>query len=241
MNYASPSDVQTIQRFNRFEFDLSLNNYHTDSSENRYVDIEFQGDTLYIPPESAAVGVVVYHNSRSNDVQRKAPILYPGGAVEGLFQFCRVVLPPFSASPGGTVIVIVSRGMRFSSGSILVNAPESFVASPQQAFAPSSGSGWISYLSPPPDITYQLLLNFPTATENQIRLTASIPTTSPQCKLMVGFAGAGGPTDWEGFLMVANSVEVFTLPKDADKKRVWARPTEAVTGAFLHICLGNGL
>lgn len=114
-----PAVAQSQQYFERQEIDLS-GTFNTLQDGRRYKDYQFQGDSIYIPPESAAVATTIYINEFGSSGLQQSPIMYPGGNIMGAFQRIRVVFP---ASGTGTVILILSRNMKFSSGSILLNAP----------------------------------------------------------------------------------------------------------------------
>jgi hypothetical protein len=116
-----PSVVQSVQRFERLEINLE-GDYPALPDGRRYFDFSVQGDSIYIPPESAPVAVQVYLSDKSVNKNKQIPNLYPGGNVVGLYKGGRITFP---ATGVGTIIVIFSEGMKFSSGSILLNAPNS--------------------------------------------------------------------------------------------------------------------
>lgn len=128
-----PAVVQSIQRFERMEIDLA-GDYNELPDGRRYVDFTVQGDSIYIPPESVPVPVQVFLSDQGYNRNKQIPNLYPGGNVVGIYRGGRIVFP---ASGTGTIIVILSEGMKFSSGSILLNAPAQVPATPDGDYVKS--------------------------------------------------------------------------------------------------------
>lgn len=145
MNIIRPESVTIQQNFRRVEINLANdpNLITLDDGSRIYDVLDFVGDSIYVPPESAPIPIALHFNQLDNSSSSKLPTLWPGGNVSGLYNRFRITVPDIYSAPSGIVVLILSARMGFSSGTVIVNPTSAISPTGNVGYVPQGKAGWL--------------------------------------------------------------------------------------------------